>query len=197
VLSTIKTLQSVLKISDTLSATLPIAAAVLFLLSILLAPFWRQGAQRVAKSVIISGGILAAISAIAWIAVNFLGRDPKIGTYLIASWNEFEGAFWIPAGFLVVAGGLAYTLLGGVLPDVDVPTLIAREWKRMWSRPSNKWVSLLRAAILLALGALFAIHTQQALRGLLFVGAAIMVATAVFEFNRLLTGAIERESSTN
>ena len=197
VLSTIKTLQSVLKISDTLSATLPIAAAVLFLLSILLAPFWRQGAQRVAKSVIISGGILAAISAIAWIAVNFLGRDPKIGTYLIASWNEFEGAFWIPAGFLVVAGGLAYTLLGGVLPDVDVPTLIAREWKRMWSRPSNKWVSLLRAAILLALGALFAIHTQQALRGLLFVGAAIMVATAVFEFNRLLTGAIERESSIN
>jgi hypothetical protein len=196
-LSTIKTLQTVLKISDTLSTALPIAAAALFLLSILLAPFWRQGAQRVAKSVIISGGILAGISAVSWIAVNFFGRDPKLGTYLIASWNEFEGAFWIPAAILILAGGLSYTLLGVVLPDIDVPTLIAREWKRVWSRPANKWISLLRAGILLVLGALFAIHTQQALRGLLFVGAAIMVVTAVFEFNRLLAVSIEREKATS
>jgi hypothetical protein len=55
----------------------------------------------------------------------------------------------------------------------------------------------LRAGILLVLGALFAIHTQQALRGLLFVGAAIMVVTAVFEFNRLLAVSIEREKATS
>jgi hypothetical protein len=145
----------------------------------------------------ISGGILAAISALAWTSVTFFGRDPKLGTYLIASWNEFDGAFWIPAAILVLGGGMVYTLLGGILPDVDVPTLIAREWKRIWSRPANKWISLLRAAILLALGALSAIYTQQALRGLLFIGAGIMIVTAVFEFNRLLTGAIERENLTN
>jgi hypothetical protein len=197
ILSTIKTFQTVLKVSDTMSTALPIAAAAFFLLSILLAPFWRQGAQRVAKSVMISGGILAAISALVWVAVNVLGRDPKIGVYLIASWNEFEGAFWLPAAILLLTGGIVYTLLGGVLPDVDVPAIIAREWKRLWARPANKWISLLRAASLLAVGALAVLYTQQALRGLLFVGAAIMIATAVFEFNRLLTGAIERESAKN
>ncbi len=193
VLATINTFQTVLKVSDTLSTSLPIAAGIFFLVSILLAPFWRQGAQRVAKSVMISGGIVAGISALVWIAVNIFGRDPKFGIYLIASWNEFDGAFWIPAAILILAGGIVYTLLGGVLPDVDVPNLIAREWKRMWARPANKWVSLLRAALLLATGALAVLYTQQALRGLLFIGAAIMIATAVFEFNRLLTGAIERE----
>lgn len=193
VLATINTFQTVLKVSDTLSTSLPIAAGIFFLLSMLLAPFWRQGAQRVAKSVMISGGILAGISALVWIAVNIFGRDPKFGIYLIASWNEFDGAFWIPAAILILAGGIVYTLLGGVLPDVDVPNVMARQWKRMWARPANKWVSLLRAALLLATGALAVLYTQQAMRGLLFTGAAIMIATAVFEFNRLLTGAIERE----
>lgn len=193
VLATINTFQTALKVSDTLSTSLPIAAGIFFLLSMLLAPFWRQGAQRVAKSVMISGGILAGISALVWIAVNIFGRDPKFGIYLIASWNEFDGAFWIPAAILILAGGIVYTLLGGVLPDVDVPNVMARQWKRMWARPANKWVSLLRAALLMATGALAVLYTQQAMRGLLFIGATIMIATAVFEFNRLLTGAIERE----
>jgi hypothetical protein len=32
-----------------------------------------------------------------------------------------------------------------------------------------------------------------ALRGLLFIGAALMIATAIFEFNRLLVRAAEKE----
>lgn len=193
VLATINTLQKVLKISDTLAVALPIAAAVLFLAVILLAPYRRQGAQRIAKSVMISGGILAGISGAIWIAINIFGRDPNLGVYLIASWNQFDAAFWIPAAILIVAGGMAYTLLGGVLPDVDVPSEVAKYWKKTWARPSSVWVSFARAIILVALGAFAVLNTQIAMRGLLFFGAALMIATAIFEFNRLLVRSIENE----
>lgn len=196
ILATINTLQSVLKISDTLALALPIAAAVIFLIVILLAPYRRQGAQRVAKSVMISGGIIAGISAAIWLATSVFGRNPDIGVYLIASWNQFDGAFWIPAAILIVAGGMAYTLLGGVLPDVDVPSEVAKYWKKIWSRPANVWVSFARAIILVAVGAFIVINTQVALRGLLFIGAALMIATAIFEFNRLLVRSIEREKAS-
>ena len=36
-------------------------------------------------------------------------------------------------------------------------------------------------------------NTQVALRGLLFIGSAVMIATALFEFNRLLVRSIENE----
>ena len=193
VLATINMLQKALKVSDTLALALPIAAAVLFLLVILLAPYRRQGAARVAKSVMISGGIIAGISGVIWLATNIFGRDPDIGIYLIASWNQFDAAFWIPAAILIVAGGMAYTLLGGVLPDVDVPSEVANTWRRIWARPSSVWVSFARAIIFIALGSYFAINTQVALRGLLFIGAALMIATAIFEFNRLLARAAEKE----
>lgn len=193
VLATINTLQKVLKISDTLALALPIAAAVIFLAVILLAPYRRQGAQRVAKSVMISGGIIAGISTAIWLATNVFGRDPNIGIYLIASWNQFDAAFWIPAVILIVAGGIAYTLLGGVLPDVDVPNEVAKTWKKIWSRPANVWVSFARAIIFIALGAFTVINTQVALRSLLFIGSALMIATAIFEFNRLLARSIEKE----
>jgi hypothetical protein len=193
VLATINMLQKVLKVSDTLAIALPIAAAVLFLLVILLAPYRRQGAQRVAKSVMISGGIIAGISGVIWLATNIFGRDPDIGIYLIASWNQFDAAFWIPAAILIVAGGMAYTLLGGVLPDVDVPSEVAKAWRRIWARPASAWVSFARAIIFVALGSYIAINTQVALRGLLFIGAALMIATAIFEFNRLLVRAAEKE----
>jgi hypothetical protein len=193
VLATINTLQTVLKVSDTLAIVLPIAAAVLFLLVILLAPYRRQGAQRVAKSVMISGGIIAGISGVIWLATNIFGRDPDIGIYLIASWNQFDAVFWIPAAILIVAGGMAYTLLGGVLPDVDVPSEVAKAWRRIWARPASAWVSFARAIIFVALGSYIAINTQVALRGLLFIGAALMIATAIFEFNRLLVRAAEKE----
>ncbi len=193
ILATIQTLQTVLKVSDTLAVALPIASAVIFLIVVLLAPYRRQGAQRVAKSVMISGGIIAGISGTIWLATNIFGRDPEIGIYLIASWNQFEGAFWIPAAILIVAGGMAYTLLGGVLPDVDVPHKVAKTWKKIWARPANVWVSFARAIIFVALGAFIAINTQVALRGLLFIGSALMIATAIFEFNRLLVRSIEKE----
>ena len=193
ILATINTLQKVLKISDTLSVALPIASAVIFLIVILLAPYRRQGAQRVAKSVMISGSIIAGISAVIWLATNIFGRDPNIGIYLIASWNQFDAAFWIPAAILIVAGGMAYTLLGGVLPDVDVPNEVAKTWKRIWARPANVWVSFARAIIFVALGAFIVMNTQVALRGLLFIGSALMIATAIFEFNRLLVRSIEKE----
>ena len=196
VLATINTLQTVLKVSDTLAFALPIAAAVLFLAVILLAPFRRQGAQRVAKSVMISGGIIAGISAVIWLATTIFGRDPNLGVYLIASWNQFDAAFWIPAAILVVAGGMAYTLLGGVLPDVDVPNEVSKYWKKLWARPANVWVSFARAIILVALGAFSAMNTEVALRGLLFIGAALMIATAIFEFNRLLVRSIEKEKTS-
>ena len=196
VLATINTLQKVLKISDTLAVALPIAAAVMFSAVILLAPYRRQGAQRVAKFVMISGGILVGISSAIFIAINIFGRDPNLGVYLIASWNQFDAAFWIPAAILIVAGGMAYTLLGGVLPDVDVPNEVAKYWKKLWSRPSNVWVSFARAVILVALGAFSAMNTEVALRGLLFIGAALMIATAIFEFNRLLVRSIEKEKAS-
>ena len=193
ILATINTLQTVLKVSDTLALTLPIAAAVIFVAVILLAPYRRQGAQRVAKSVMISGGIIAGISGAIWIATNIFGRDPEIGIYLIASWNQFDAAFWIPAAILIVAGGMAYTLLGGVLPDVDVPNEVAKTWKKIWDRPVNVWVSFARAIIFVALGAFIVMNSQVALRGLLFIGSALMIATAIFEFNRLLVRSIEKE----
>jgi hypothetical protein len=196
VLATINMLQKVLKVSDTLAIALPIAAAVLFLLVILLAPYRRQGAARVAKSVMISGGIIAGISGAIWLATNIFGRDPDIGIYLIASWNQFDAAFWIPAAILIVAGGMAYTLLGGVLPDVDVPSEVAKAWRRIWARPASVWVSFARAIIFVALGSYIAINTQVALRGLLFIGAALMIATAIFEFNRLLVRSIEKEKAS-
>jgi len=196
ILATINTLQKVLKISDTLSMALPIAAAVLFLVVILLAPYRRQGAQRVAKSVMISGGILAGISGAIWIATNIFGRDPDIGIYLIASWNQFDAAFWIPAAILIVAGGMAYTLLGGVLPDVDVPSEVAKTWKWIWARPANVWISFARAIIFVALGAFIVMNTQVALRSLLFIASALMIATAIFEFNRLLVRSIEKEKAS-
>ena len=195
VLATIKTLQSVLKISDTLATVLPTAATVIFLLVILLAPYRRQGAQRVAKSVMISGTIIAGISAAIWIAVNVFGRDPNIGIYLIASWNQFDAAFWIPAAILIVAGGMAYTLLGGVLPDIDVPGEVVKTWKRIWARPANVWVTFARAIIFVALGTFIVMNTQVAVRGILFIGSALMIATAIFEFNRLLVRTIENEKA--
>jgi hypothetical protein len=127
------------------------------------------------------------------LATNIFGRDPDIGIYLIASWNQFDAAFWIPAAILIVAGGMAYTLLGGVLPDVDVPSEVAKAWRRIWARPASAWVSFARAIIFVALGSYIAINTQVALRGLLFIGAALMIATAIFEFNRLLVRAAEKE----
>jgi hypothetical protein len=144
----------------------------------------------------ISGGILAGISAAIWIATNIFGRDPEIGIYLIASWNQFDAAFWIPAAILVVAGGMTYTLLGGVLPDVDVPNEVAKTWKRIWARPANLWISFARAIIFIALGAFMVMNTQVALRGLLFIGSAFMIATAIFEFNRLLVRSIEKEKAS-
>jgi hypothetical protein len=188
-------LQTVLKVSDTLAVALPIAAAVIFIAVILLAPYRRQGAQRVAKSVMISGGILAGISAAIWIATNIFGRDPEIGIYLIASWNQFDAAFWIPAAILVVAGGMTYTLLGGVLPDVDVPHLVAKAWKKIWARPANVWISFARSIIFVAIGAFIVMNTQVALRGLLFIGSALLIATAIFEFNRLLVRSIDKEKA--
>jgi hypothetical protein len=196
ILATINTLQTVLKVSDTLAVAFPIAAAVIFVAVILLAPYRRQGAQRVAKSVIISGSILAGISGAIWIATNIFGRDPDIGIYLIASWNQFDAAFWIPAAILIVAGGMAYTLLGGVLPDVDVPKEVANTWKKIWARPANLWISFARAIIFIALGAFMVMNAQIALRGLLFIGSAFMIATAIFEFNRLLVRSIEKEKAS-
>jgi hypothetical protein len=196
VLATINTLQTVLKVSDTLAVALPIVALVIFLLVILLAPYRRQGAQRVAKSVMISGGIIAGISGVIWVATNIFGRDPEIGIYLIASWNQFDAAFWIPAAILIVAGGMAYTLLGGVLPDVDVPQEVAGTWKKIWARPANVWISFARAVIFIALGSFVVLNTQVALRGLLFIASALMIATAIFEFNRLLVRSIEKEKAS-
>ncbi|NBO35769.1 MAG: hypothetical protein EBU89_07685, partial [Actinobacteria bacterium] len=196
ILATINTLQKVLKISDSLALYLPIAAGIIFLAVILLAPYRRQGAQRVAKSVMISGGIIAGISSAIWLVANIFGRDPNIGIYLIASWNQFDAAFWIPAAILIVAGGMAYTLLGGVLPDVDVPSEVAKTWNKIWARPANVWVSFARAIILVALGAFIVMNTQVALRGLLFIGSAVMIATAIFEFNRLLVRLIENEKAS-
>ena len=193
ILATINTLQSVLKISDTLAVALPIVAAIIFFVVILISPYRRQGAQRVAKSVMISGGIIAGISGAIWLATNIFGRDPDIGIYLIASWNQFDAAFWVPAAILIVAGGIAFTLLGGVLPDVDVPNEVAKKWKKIWSRPANVWVSFARAIIFIALGAFTVMNTQVALRGLFFIGSALMIATAIFEFNRLLVRSIEKE----
>jgi hypothetical protein len=194
--ATINTLQTVLKVSDTLAVALPIAAAVIFIAVILLAPYRRQGAQRVAKSVMISGGILAGISGAIWVATNIFGRDPDIGIYLIASWNQFDAAFWIPAAILIVAGGMAYTLLGGVLPDFDVPNKVAKTWKKIWARPANLWISFARAIIFIALGAFMVMNAQIALRGLLFIGSAFIIATAIFEFNRLLVRSIEKEKAS-
>lgn len=196
ILATINTLQTVLKVSDTLAVALPIAAAVIFIAVILLAPYRRQGAQRVAKSVMISGGILAGISGAIWVATNIFGRDPDIGIYLIASWNQFDAAFWIPAAILIVAGGMAYTLLGGVLPDFDVPNKVAKTWKKIWARPANLWISFARAIIFIALGAFMVMNAQIALRGLLFIGSAFIIATAIFEFNRLLVRSIEKEKAS-
>ena len=196
ILATINTLQTVLKVSDTLAVALPIAAAVIFIAVILLAPYRRQGAQRVAKSVMISGGILAGISGAIWVATNIFGRDPDIGIYLIASWNQFDAAFWIPAAILIVAGGMAYTFLGGVLPDFDVPNKVAKTWKKIWARPANLWISFARAIIFIALGAFMVMNAQIALRGLLFIGSAFIIATAIFEFNRLLVRSIEKEKAS-
>ena len=196
ILATINTMQQVVKVSDTLATAAPITAAVLFLVVILLAPYRRQGAQRVAKSVMISGGIVAGISAAIWLAANIFGRDPSIGIYLIASWNQFDAAFWIPAAILVISGGMAYTLLGGVLPDVDVPGGVVKAWKRIWAQPSNVWVTFARAIIFVAIGAFAVINTEVAVRGLLFIGSALMIATAIFEFNRLLVRSIEKEKAS-
>jgi hypothetical protein len=79
------------------------------------------------------------------------------------------------------------------LPDVDVPSEVAKAWRRIWARPASAWVSFARAIIFVALGSYIAINTQVALRGLLFIGAALMIATAIFEFNRLLVRAAEKE----
>jgi len=195
VLATINSFQKVLKLSDTLAYALPITAFVIFLTVILLAPYRRQGAQRVAKSVMISGSIIAGISFMIWIAINIFGRDPRLGVYLIATWNQFDDAFWNPAAILIVVGGVAYTLLGGVLPDVDVPLEVSKYWKKLWARPTNVWVSFARAIILVTLGVFSTINTEVALRGFVFIGAAVMIATAIFEFNRLLVRSIEKEKS--
>ena len=196
ILATINTMQQVVKVSDTLATAAPITAAVLFLGVILLAPYRRQGAQRVAKSVMISGGIVAGISSAIWLATNIFGRDPSIGIYLIASWNQFDAAFWIPAAILVISGGMAYTLLGGVLPNIDVPGEVVKTWKRIWARPTNVWVTFARAIIFVAIGAFAVINTEVAVRGLLFIGSALMIATAIFEFNRLLVRSIEKEKAS-
>ena len=91
---------------------------------------------------------------------------------------------------------MAYTLLGGVLPDVDVPSEVAKTWKKIWARPANVWISFARAIIFVALGAFIVMNTQVALRGLLFIASALMIATAIFEFNRLLVRSIEKEKAS-
>lgn len=179
-------IQLVLKTANSLATYLPIAAIVLFILFVALAPQRSKAVGRIGIAVFSAGFSLAVFTALLWFGVLFIGRDPGVAPYTTAIWDEFLPTFVTPAVLLMFAGAIWTAILGGVLPNVDVIEVTKRTWSKVWSRPQTALGTTGRGLVILGAGIFLAQQPLVALKAVVLLAALLLVLIGVFELNRLI-----------
>jgi uncharacterized membrane protein HdeD (DUF308 family) len=84
------------------------------------------------------------------------------------------------------AGAIWTAVLGGILPNLDVVSMIKQTWAKLWSRPTTALGTTGRGLFVLAAG-IFVIQQPLAAVKTVVLGAAVLlILIGVFELNRLI-----------
>lgn len=185
-IGTIMKIQVVLKVANTLGTYLPVAALGFFILFVALSPNRNMAIGRIGIAVLSAGFSLAVFTALLWFGVLFIGRDPAVAPYSTAIWNEFLPILIVPAALLMFAGSIWTAILGGILPNVDVISMIKQSWAKLWSRPTTALGTTGRGLLVLGTGILVIQQPLVALKALVLLGAVLLILIGVFELNRLI-----------
>jgi hypothetical protein len=179
-------IQIILKAANTLGTYLPVAAIIFFILFVALSTNRNKAVGRIGIAVFSAGFSLAVFTALLWFGVLFVGRDPGVAPYSTAMWNEFLPTFITPAVLLMFAGAIWTAVLGGILPNLDVISMIKQTWAKLWSRPTTALGTTGRGLLILGAGIFVIQQPLAAVKAVVLVGAVLLILIGVFELNRLI-----------
>ena len=167
-----------------LAWALPIAAVVLFALSILVAVNRRVAVLRAGGSCLIAAGFLA-LTVAAGAAAAYVQPDNTLsGAFIRAAWREFGSAFVVPLLVFLIVGLFLVAAAGALLPQVRVRDLVTNGWKRL-SGPSSATWTVVRAMALVALGLAVIVWPLIALQVLAWLAGLLIVLAGMAEISKL------------
>ena len=164
-----------------LAWVLPTLTIILWVLGVWIAPDRRVALLRVGWSLLAVATTLAVLGGLAWVTSRLYDPGPLPSAVLQSAADVFGRALAVRVLWTAVVGGLFVVAASALLPQVHVHELVASWGRRLTRRPSAPAWALVRALVLVAVGAGFILKPDIAV-----VLVAIAVGIAV-----LLTGVAE------
>ena len=160
---------------------LPTLTVALWVLGIWMAPARRVAVLRVGWSLLAVATTLAVLGGLAWMTSRLYSPGPLPSAVLQSAADVFGRALAVRVLWTAVVGGLLVVTASALLPQVHVHELVTSWGRRLTRRPSSPAWALIRALVLVAVGAGFILEPDIAV-----VVVAIGVGIAV-----VLTGVAE------
>ena len=131
---------------------LPVLALLTLAFAVWIAPNQRRGLVRVGLGALAAGATLAALTFVVGIVAGAQDTATLTGALVDGAWQVWSRGFWVGSAVLLVGGAVVAAAAGALLPDVDVPGLAHRAWRRLSERPSSVEGIAVRGVAISALG---------------------------------------------
>lgn len=181
-------LQPIVQLVDTvalLAWTLPLAAVVLIVAGVFVAPIRRRGVLRAGGSALIAAGVVGLVIVLVAVTSYVQPTTSLTGAFAHAAWLEFRGSLLLPFLTLGIVGLFLVAAAGALLPRFHVQGALRSGWQAATRRESRAGVAIVRAVLFVALGIAAIIWPAIAAQVVLVVAGVVMVLVGMAEISRI------------
>lgn len=173
---------------------LPVLAVALWVLGVGLAPDRRMAFLRIGWGLVAVATSLAVLGVVAWVVSRLVSMPPLESAVVESAADVFGQALAIRVLITALVGGLMVIAASALLPQVHVHERIDAAVRRAMQRPQTAGPALVRALLLIAVGAGFIFFPSIAL-AVVSVGIGLLVfLIGVSELDRVAESSRESAS---